>query len=100
MKSMDREAERTLAITIQGKPAYASFDDDLFWLSRLPPPGKESSPGPSNAYICVPHQLILYCSYNSDSDGGVLTLRLLTPPCTSKAPLFSKKRLKAERLEW
>jgi sphingosine kinase len=42
-----------------------------------------SSLDASQAYICVPQALVLYCSFIPDSDGGSLLLRLLTPPSTT-----------------
>jgi hypothetical protein len=44
MKGSDAKIGRTLPISIQGKPAYVSFDDELFWLNRKVP-GKGSNTG-------------------------------------------------------
>lgn len=93
---------QSLPINIQGKPATVSFDGDLFWLNRISLPAKgKSSADPSQAYICIPHALILHSSFIADSDGGSLLLRLLAPPTgvdRSAVPPFKLNKSRAARV--
>ncbi|UZJ56520.1 hypothetical protein CBS101457_005840 [Exobasidium rhododendri] len=81
------EGVQTLPVSIQGKPAFVSFNDSLFWLNRCGA-SKSKSKDPLDAYVCVPQALILFSSFIPDSDGGSLLLRLLTPPSTTSRSLF------------
>ncbi|PWN43340.1 hypothetical protein IE81DRAFT_322409 [Ceraceosorus guamensis] len=79
-------------VSIEGKPATLSFDDDLFWLARGGSSahavnGADRALDPRHAYICVPNALVLYSSFVPDSDGGSLLVRLLAPPANQSNPL-------------
>lgn len=93
---------QSLPINIQGKPARVSFDGDLFWLNRTNVSTKgKASVDPAQAYICIPHALILHSSFIADSDGGSLLLRLLAPPTgveRSSIPPFKLSKSRAARV--
>ncbi|MCO5589798.1 hypothetical protein L7F22_043767 [Adiantum nelumboides] len=100
--SSSTEHVQSLSISIQGKPAIVSFDGDLFWLNRTTTnSSKNKAADPSNAYICIPHALILHSSFIPDSDGGSLLLRLLAPPTgveRSSIPPFKPSKSRAARV--
>ncbi|PWN34932.1 uncharacterized protein FA14DRAFT_164097 [Meira miltonrushii] len=83
------------------KPATVSFDGDLFWLNRINAATKGKASDASQAYICIPHALILHSSFIADSDGGSLLLRLLAPPTgveRSSIPPFKLSKSRAARV--
>ncbi|KAN0064849.1 sphinganine kinase lcb4 [Thecaphora frezii] len=89
----------SLTVLIEGKPALLCYDHEFFFVVR----GRSRSAlsDPSKAYLRVPLALVLHTSFVSDSDGGSLLVRLLSPPLQGAAssgsyfPLPFGKKAKA-----
>ncbi|KAL9940114.1 hypothetical protein V8E36_000819 [Tilletia maclaganii] len=98
-----------LPVTIDGKPAFLSFDNEHFYLHRVGP-GKAytslSEQGPyekAKASLLVPLTLVLHASFVADVDGGSLLVNVLSPPLTSRKSLgeaigLAKKGTKAQSI--
>ena len=67
-----------LAVSIDGKPALICHDQEFLFVIR----GHSSAnkDDPTRAFLRVPLALVLHTSFVSDSDGGSLLVRLLSPP--------------------
>ncbi|KAK0552623.1 sphinganine kinase lcb4 [Tilletia horrida] len=99
----------SLPVTIDGKPAFLSFDDEHFFLHRVGPNKPYTSlsaPGPydpEKASLLIPLALVLHAAFVADIDGGSLLVNTLSPPLTSRKSLgeaigIAKKGTKAQSI--
>lgn len=71
-------AAAVVEVSIDGKPASIGYDHEFLFVVR----GHHSQADAmlSKAYVRVPLTLVLNASFVSDSDGGSLLVRILSPP--------------------
>lgn len=70
-------------VSIDGKPASIGYDHEFLFVIK----GHQKYGGTSSSkpYVRVPLTLVLNASFVSDSDGGSLLVRLLSPPVEAQA---------------
>lgn len=97
-------AAAVVEVSIDGKPASIGYDHEFLFVVR----GHHSQADAmlSKAYVRVPLTLVLNASFVSDSDGGSLLVRILSPPVQaqgSQAPgpfsFFKKDRSRPKCME-
>ncbi|KAJ1024160.1 hypothetical protein NDA16_002999 [Ustilago loliicola] len=71
-------APAIVEVSIDGKPASIGHDHEFLYVVRGH--HKHTEAQTSKAYVRVPLALVLNASFVSDSDGGSLLVRLLSPP--------------------
>ncbi|SOV09503.1 related to LCB5 - sphingolipid long chain base kinase [Ustilago sp. UG-2017a] len=71
-------ASSVIEVSIDGKPASIGHDHEFLYVVRGH--HKHAEAQTSKAYVRVPLALVLNASFVSDSDGGSLLVRLLSPP--------------------
>ncbi|SPO30421.1 related to LCB5 - sphingolipid long chain base kinase [Ustilago trichophora] len=71
-------ASAVVEVSIDGKPASIGYDHEFLYVVR----GHHNQAGSQTgkAHVRVPLALVLNASFVSDSDGGSLLVRLLSPP--------------------
>ncbi|KDN53294.1 hypothetical protein K437DRAFT_289622 [Tilletiaria anomala UBC 951] len=79
-------ATRLLPVTIDGKHAHLILDHHILHIhkSGSPSAGNDAAFDPLQAYVAVPHVLVLRCSLVADADGASLLLSFLSPAPGSK----------------
>lgn len=91
-------------VSIDGKPATIGYDHEFLFVAR----GHHSHHDASSAkaHVRIPLTLVLNASFVSDSDGGSLLVRLLSPPVEAQAraksgpfSLFNKPKAQPTCLE-
>ena len=70
-------------VSIDGKPASIGYDHEFLYVVRGH--HKQAGAHSSKAHVRVPLALVLNASFVSDSDGGSLLVRLLSPPVQAQA---------------
>ncbi len=76
-------ASAVVNVSIDGKPASIGYDHEFSPRSSSHP--KAGDTNSDKAHVRVPLALVLNASFVSDSDGGSLLVRLLSPPVNSHA---------------
>ncbi|GAC94218.1 potential sphingoid long chain base kinase [Pseudozyma hubeiensis SY62] len=97
-------ATHTVEVSIDGKPASIGCDHEFLFVVRGR--SRQADDLASKAYVRVPLALVLNASFVSDSDGGSLLVRLLSPPvqaqsrqATGPFSLFKKDKLPPKCME-
>lgn len=72
------KAAAVIEVSIDGKAASIGYDHEFLFVVRGHPDQTDAIS--SKAYVRVPLTLVLNASFVSDSDGGSLLVRLLSPP--------------------
>lgn len=67
-----------IEVSVDGKPACIGYDHEFLFVNKGH--SKHAEGHSSKAYVRVPLALVLNASFVSDSDGGSLLVRFLSPP--------------------
>ncbi|KAE8212322.1 hypothetical protein CF327_g4028 [Tilletia walkeri] len=83
----------SLPVTIDGKPAFLSYDTNHFYLHKVgqgkhyPSLAEQGPYDPAKASLLIPLTLVLHAAFVSDIDGGSLLVNILSPPLTTNKSL-------------
>ncbi|SNX87852.1 related to LCB5 - sphingolipid long chain base kinase [Melanopsichium pennsylvanicum] len=76
-------AAAVIDVSVDGQPASIGYDHEFLYVVRGH--HKQAGTPASKAHVRVPLALVLNASFVSDSDGGSLLVRLLSPPVQAQS---------------